>query len=320
MRQKNNRHTLTEITLLDKAEFLHLEKRVKHRFDYPLHCHTELELNFIEHYEGIRRVVGDSVEDVLGEKELVLVGSGLEHCWEEGEQFHEQITDEITIQFSPGLFHADLLANPHMASLEQMLRLSQQGICFNRLAIDRVLPDLRKMVAMEPGFYRLLAIMRVLYVLAEHPEDYRTLASESFSRSNHNDDTRRIEAVTKYIAGHFQDAIRLETLAELVYMSPSAFSHFFKEHTHKTVSDYIIDIRIGHASRLLIDTDNSILDICYASGFQNLSNFNRQFLKRRKCTPSDYRTGYQQARKRTETHYYDPLIDAERDEIHPKKG
>lgn len=309
--------TLTEITLLNENEFLHLETRNKTHFDYPLHKHAEIELNYIEHYHGLKRVIGDSVEICQGDSELVLIGSGLEHCWQESDTFSERNTYEMTIQFSPKLFDAGAFNNPHFGSLIQMLRNCRQGITFGPKAIAHVLPMLTEISQMQPGFYRFQKLLTILYELSLQ-SDYRLLATESFSRSRIFNDNQRIEHVVNYIHAHHTEPIRLELLAEIAYMSPTAFSHFFHLHTHKSVSDYIIDERIGHAIRLLVDTNMSILEICYASGFQNVSNFNRQFLKRRGCTPGRYRAGY----KKVQTAHIDQLgnteFDAARAEIRPK--
>lgn len=284
-------HTLTEITLLNESEFLHLEVRHKQHFDYPLHHHTEIELNFVENYNGLRRVIGDSVETCQQGCELILIGPQLEHCWEEGPDFQPVDTHEITIQFSPKLFEGSVYTNEHFHSFVQMLMNCRQGICFGPKAITHVRPILDELAQMPPGFYRYQQLLKLLYELSLQ-DDYRLLATESFSRNETISDNQRIERVMEYIRGNYKNVIRLSTLAAIAYMSPTAFSHFFRLRTHKSVSDFILDERIGYATRLLVDTNQSVQEICYDSGFQNISNFNRQFLKRRGCTPGQYRANY----------------------------
>lgn len=309
--------TLTEITLLNENEFVHIETRHKTRFEYPLHKHAEIELNYVEHYHGLRRVIGDSVEDCHGDSELVLIGPGLEHCWEEGENFEERDTYEMTMQFSPKLFDGGPFNNPHFNNVIQMLRNCRQGLSFGPTAIAHVRPFLIEIADMQPGFYRFQKLMALLYELSLQ-SDYRMLATESFSREHIYNDNQRIEHVVNFIHAHYTEPIRLELLAEIAYMSPTAFSHFFRLRTHKSVSDYIIDERIGHAIRLLVDSNKSILEICYASGFQNVSNFNRQFLKRRGCTPGQYRKSYQKVQSANLEHLGDTELDEQRAEIRPK--
>lgn len=211
-------HTLTEITLLNDNEFMHIETRHKKRFEYPLHRHTEIELNYIEHYHGIQRVIGDSVEDCQGDAELVLVGTGLEHCWAHGNDFRECDTCEITIQFSPKLFDGGPFVNPQFGRLLHMLRQSRQGISFGPEAIAHVRPILIELSHMPPGFYRFQKMMALLHELSLQA-DYRLLATESFSREHTINDHQRIEQVVNYIHTHFTEPIRLETLANIAYIS-----------------------------------------------------------------------------------------------------
>lgn len=311
---------LTEITLLNDSEFIHIEERRKRRFDYPLHKHSEMELNFIEHYHGLRRVVGDAVEPVVGKRELVLVGSGLEHHWEESNDFEPREVHEITIQFPRTMFDGPIFGNIHFAGIRRLLAHAEQGICFGDGAIARVLPRLRRLTRMPAGFDRMQVMMKILHILGEET-DYRLLSTGVFAGAKSViSDSERIEIVTSYIRKHFAEVIRLEDLAAMAYMSPTAFSHFFHLRTHKRVSDFIIDERIGYAIRELVDGKQSVLQICYSAGFQNVSNFNRQFKKRRGCTPSEYRAQYQHGRSCTEKPLNEPEIDEDRREIRPRKG
>jgi AraC-like DNA-binding protein len=105
-------------------------------------------------------------------------------------------------------------------------------------------------------------------------------------------ESRRVLKVKDYINTHINDELRLEQLANLVSMTPTAFSRFFKLRTGKTFSEYIIDIRLGHAARLLLDTTDSVSEICWDCGFNTLSNFNRLFRKRKGCSPTEFREKY----------------------------
>ena len=127
--------------------------------------------------------------------------------------------------------------------------------------------------------------------------DYRLLASSSFASVNPACDSRRVQKVQAYIDENYKEEIRLADLANLVGMTPTAFSRFFKLRTGKSISDYIIDVRLGHASRMLVDSTTSIAEICYDCGFNNISNFNRIFKKKKGQSPKIFRDIYKHHKK-----------------------
>jgi len=287
--------TLTEITLLnERAECLHLEKRTKNTFDYPLHKHKELEINYVEGGSGLMRIVGDSVEPVQ-DLDLAIVGSGLEHQWAEPQGFEEHEMHEITIHFSRSLLGEELLANQYFKGINMLFQRSQRGMCFSQAAVARVKGKLWQMANMEPGFARFMLLLEVLHELSE-TDDFRLLASEEFSHSAIPSDNQRIRLVLEYINKHFREEIRLQDLADLVCMTPTSFSRFFNLRTHMSVSDYIIECRLGYATRQLVDSVQTVLEICYDSGFNNVSNFNRIFKKRKGYTPTEFRRQYNRSK------------------------
>jgi AraC-like DNA-binding protein len=109
-------------------------------------------------------------------------------------------------------------------------------------------------------------------------------------------DSRRVHKVKTFIDAHYRDEIRLSQLADIAGMSTSSFSRFFKLHTGRNLSEYIIDLRLGHACRLLVDSSRTVAEIGYSCGFNNLSNFNRIFKKRKGCSPSEFRENYHKTR------------------------
>ena len=287
--------TLTEITLLnERSECLHLEKRTKTTFDYPLHKHKELEINYVENGAGLKRIVGDSVEPVK-DLDLTLVGGGLEHQWAEPQEFNGKEMHEITIHFSRSLLGEELLSNQYFKGINLLFQRAQRGICFSQAVIARIKPRLWQMANMEPGFARFILLLEVLHELSE-TNDYHLLASEEFSQAAIPSDNQRIRLVLEYINKHFREEIRLQDLADLVCMTPTSFSRFFNLRTHMSVSDYIIECRLGYATRQLIDSVQTVLEICYDSGFNNVSNFNRIFKKRKGYTPTEFRKQYNRSK------------------------
>ncbi len=277
----------TEITRLSEKDCFYIVERHKTEFTYPLHQHKEFELNFIEKGKGVRRIVGDSVEEI-GDYELVLIGGeDLEHVWEQGRCKSKDIR-EITIQFSGDIFGNDLLAKNQFASIRRMLRRADHGLLFSLSSIMRVYPTIDKIANESNRFVQFLKVMYILYELSIS-DDSKVLASSSFAHTERSTESRRVQKVKQYINDHYAEPLKLNDLADLVGMSPVAFSRFFRQRTNRTLSDYIVDIRLGYAARMLVDTSKNISEICYECGFNNLSNFNRTFKAKRHYTPRDFR-------------------------------
>ena len=281
---------ITEITPLSEKDCFYLIDRYKDRFTYPIHRHEEYELNFVSNCRGARRVVGDSIE-TLGDYDLVLIGNGIEHGWEQHECISDKIR-EITIQFSQDLFGGTFLAKTQLSSIRRMLDISANGIAFSSEGIMRVFHKLDSLTKIESGFYRMLELMSILHELAEDGH-YHRLSSSSFASLKPTGDSRRVQKVQDYINRKYKEEIRLNELADLVGMTPTAFSRFFKLRTGRSISDYVIDIRPGHATRQLVDSTTSVAEICYECGFNNVSNFNRIFKKKKGSSPKVFREIYQ---------------------------
>lgn len=285
---------ITEITPLSKKDCFYLVDRYKDKFTFPIHRHREFELNFLSNCKGTRRVVGDSIE-VVGDFDLVLVGHGIEHGWEQFECDNTKIR-EITIQFSEDLFGETFLGKNQLSSIRNMLNESSNGIVFPLSTILKVYSRLDHLTKTDSGFEGLLEFLSLLNELAEEG-DYRKLASSSFASVKPACDSRRVQKIEAYITAHYKEEIRLNELASLVGMTPTAFSRFFRLRTGRSISDYIIDVRLGHASRMLVDSTTSIAEICYECGFNNISNFNRIFKKKKGQSPKTFREIYQHHKK-----------------------
>ena len=288
-KNNNEHHILREITPLSEKDCFYIADRHKTEFTYPMHCHGEYELNFIEHGAGLRRIVGDSVETTKDYDLVLIATSELEHVWEQGECKSEDIR-EITIQFAPHFFDS-LIDTNQFDRVRSMLDKARNGLCFPLDAIMKIyflidtLPEAK-------GFYAVTQFLTMLYELSIFTDEARELSSSSFAKVTQQANSRRVLKVQQYISEHYRDEIHLNTLADMVGMAPTAFSRFFKQRTGKKLSDYITDIRLGHAARLLVDTTMSVAEICYDCGFNNLSNFNRIFKRKKSCPPTEFRETY----------------------------
>lgn len=286
---------IREITPLSDKDCFYIAERYKTEFTYPIHNHAEFELNFTEKAAGVRRIVGDSAETISDYDLVLITGKDLEHVWEQHDCHSKEIR-EITIQFSHDLFFKSFIHKNQFDSIRRMLDKAQKGLCFPMAAILKVYPMLDTLASENQGFYAVIKFLTVLYELSLF-EEARTLSSSSFAKIDIHSDSRRVQKVQEYINGHYKEEVRLNQLADMVGMTSVAFSRFFKLRTGKNLSDYIIDIRLGYAARLLVDSTMSIAEICYDCGFNNLSNFNRIFKKKKRCSPKEFRENYRKKKK-----------------------
>ncbi len=224
---------ISEITRLTEKDCYHLVERHKKQHTYPMHRHGEMEINFVENCQGNRRVVGDSIE-VLGNYDLALLGGGLEHTWEQYECKSQDIR-EITIHFSRDLFSDAFLAKTHMQPLQDLFNRADVGVAFGMKTIMRVYDRLNELVNMEPGFYSVMKFFELMYELSIST-DYKLLSSSAFAHVKMSTDSRRVQKVKEYIDSHYREEIRLQDLADLVSMTATAFSRFFKLRKTSTVS------------------------------------------------------------------------------------
>ena len=290
----DDRRIIHEITPLMGKDVLYIADRHKKEFTYPIHNHSVYELNFVENAKGVRRIVGDS-QEVIGDYDLCLITSpDLEHVWEQNECHSDDIR-EITVQFDFSMSDETLFGRNPYASITRMMQEAKKGLSFPLQAIMKVYGMLDTLSSVKDGFYAVQQFLTILYELSRC-ENARTLASSSYAKVTVEDDSRRILKVKNFISKNYMDELRLPELASLAGMSSSAFSRFFKLHTGRNISEYIIDLRLGYAARLLVDTAKSISELGFDCGFNNLSNFNRIFKKKKGCSPSEFRESYHKTR------------------------
>ena len=218
------------------------------------------------------------------------MGGGLEHTWEQYECQSNDIR-EVTIHFSRDLFSDAFLSKTHLKPLADLISKADVGVAFGMKAIMHNYDRLNELVNMEPGFYSVMKFIELMYELSL-TSDYRLLSTSAFAHTTMTTDSRRVQKVKDYIDANFKDDIRLQELADLANMTPTAFSRFFKLRTGKSISEYIIDVRLGHAARMLADSTMAVVEICYRCGFNNISNFNRIFKRKKGLTPTEFRENY----------------------------
>lgn len=280
---------LTEVTPLSECDFLYVVDRTKDSFTFPVHRHAEYEINFVQNCAGARRIVGDSIEEV-GEFDLCIVGHGVEHGWEQHNCKSNHIR-EITIQFPVDIFGNEMLRRTQMQSVKTLLENASKGVCYPVTSIMHIFHHIEDLLNARSSFYQMMKLIEILHLLAIDA-DGRLLSSSIHAGKHSTVSSARLRKAQEYIAANYQNEIRLNDLAKMANMSPSSFSRFFKLRTGRSISDYIIGIRLDVASRELVSSNKAIADICFSSGFNNVSNFNRIFKKNKGYTPKEFREIY----------------------------
>jgi AraC-like DNA-binding protein len=283
----NLKNFYREIAPLSSGDSFLVFDRVKDNFDFPVHYHPEFEINFIKNGKGVKRVVGDNIEEIE-EIELVLVGPNLYHGWELNKCRNKEI-HEITIQFHNDLFHETLLSRRIMAPIKEMFNRSIHGILFSKNTAEAISDRLIKISKLD-GMDYFLEIVSVLYDLA-NSRNQRLLSTFTVDYDTF-DDYDKMKLVYDYVQKNFAERITLEDVSNVASMSSISFNRFIKKRTGKTFVNYINDIRIGYAARWLVEKDLSISEIAFRSGFNNIANFNRSFKSIKKRTPSQYREDF----------------------------
>ena len=290
-----NNNLLREITPLTQSDCFSVFSRIKSEFDFPLHYHEELELNFIQNAAGAKRVIGDHVEEI-NDVELVLVGSNLQHGWFTHNCKTNNIK-EITIQFHRDLFEEKFLQRNQLTFIKSLFQRASRGVLFSRETTLAIMPRIKGLIQKQ-GFDSVLELMSILHDLSIS-RNFRTLSDASFNKETLSYNSRRIEKIMEHLNNNFGQNITLNDAAKIAGMTEVSLSRFFKLRTGKTFIDTLNDVRLGHASRMLIETTHSINEIAYKCGFNNMSNFNRIFKKKKDSTPKEFRNSYNAVGVRT---------------------
>lgn len=281
-------NVIREITPLTQSDCFTLFSRVKKKFDFPLHYHEEYELNLILNAKGAKRIVGDHI-DLIDDLELVLIGPNQYHAWFTHQCESEEIT-EVTIQFNKDLFSENLLKKNQLSFIRNMFDRSQRGILFSKSTIQRLKSRIMEL-GQKSGFDSVLELLSILHDLSIS-RNMQTLSDATFNNEQSHYNSRRIEKAFEYMNANFNREVSLAEVSKIANMPEASFSRFIKKRTGITFIDSLNEIRLGHASRMLIDTTQTIAEIAYKCGFNNISHFNRIFKKKKVCTPKEFRENY----------------------------
>ena len=260
-------------------------------FDKPWHFHEEYELVLIDKSSGIR-LIGDNVSRFEA-GDLFLIGSNIPHLFRNQEDYYtgdcKLGATSIFIHFTRQFLGNSFFDLPEMKAVNKLLDQSAFALEINGKVKDLVLLKLYEMCDESPS-QRLLSLLQILMKLSEG-KDLTPILSNRFTppSTSHSQDTDRINKVFEFIMRNFTQEIYVPEIAAMLKMSSASFSRYFKHHTRKTFSGYVTEIRISHACRLLMQDNESVAQIGYRSGFENLSNFYRHFREITGLTPKEYR-------------------------------
>jgi len=256
-----------------------------HSFGFHWHYHPEIELCYVQRGVGTR-MVGDSVREFT-EGDLVLVGSNLPHTWI-SQQYANNAQDNMqvfVVQFLPDLFKDNLLYLPEFQSIASLLKQASQGIFFKD--VSRV-ASLLLAIDQQRGIEKLLGLMRVLHELAAETQ-IEKLTSKNYTPFLTHENAKRMQNIFGHIHTHFAEEISLKRIADIACMNEASFCRYFKQNTGQTLTEYINDLRISNACRLLIETPEPITTIANTVGFNSFANFNKCFVKRKQVSPRVFR-------------------------------
>lgn len=260
-------------------------------FDRPWHFHKEFELVYINKSYGTK-FIGNKVQPFEA-GDLTLIGSNLPHLFRNNEEFYQSVgenkANSLFVHFTKDFLGTIFFELPEWNLVNRMLEKSALGIEVFGQTRNSVAEKLFKMDS-ENSTNRLMLLLEMLIEISTSSETSAIL-SASFAPNN-SGDTDKINKVFEYILKNYQQEIYLDDISSQLNMSTAAFSRYFKKHTRKTFSDYVTEIRIAHACKLIIEDDKSISEIGFLSGFENMANFYRHFKSNMGMVPKAYKNKF----------------------------
>ena len=260
------------------------------------HYHPELELVHIIEASG-RQFIGDSIHHFKN-NDLILLGSNLPHLWRCDEKFlvknSKLKVEAIIIHFLPDCFGPEFFKLPENEALLRLFQQAQMGIRIKNQSGMIVSGFMRQMVNAKNS-ERIILLLQILHTIA-HSSDTKTICSEGLTFQYSMAEAERLNNIYQYILNNFTKQLSLEQVAKVAHLTPHGFCRYFKSRIKKTFSRFLIEVRVGHACKLLAESDKAVAEICYECGFNNFSNFNRHFKFIAGRTPLNHRKYYQEIR------------------------
>ncbi|MGO4292220.1 AraC family transcriptional regulator [Chitinophaga sp. RAB17] len=267
-----------------RSEILEIKKYA------ALKSHINFEIALLENCSG-KRFIGDHIEDFNG-PELVLLGSYVPHCWQYYQLIDPLISPQaVVIHFFPNFLGKELLEKPEAKQLNILFEKAAKGVLFTGSTLHTAKMIMHQMVFVS-GLTRIALMIRLLDILSQS-ETSSVLSSPFYNTVENSGEAKKINKVFDHIFQNFRNDITLQEVADLIPMSSAAFCRFFKRNTNRTLIDFVKEVRIGHAAKLLLEGHYNVAEASYNSGYNNISNFNKHFKEIKGLSPRDFMKQYE---------------------------
>jgi AraC-like DNA-binding protein len=261
-------------------------------FDPNWHFHPHYQLFTVIKGTGTR-FIGDDIRH-FEEGDTVFLGPNMPHLWRSDRNYFEKEsqlqTEGIVVYFKEDFLGNDFFEKPEMFDIKSFLKNSERGLDLTGTLGTEMVRDLNELLGLT-GFEGISKLLNILHKLSV-TNDYQYISSTNYTNTHKISETERMRIVHEYVLKHFKENINLSTVASLSNMTEAAFCRYFKSRTNKTFSDFVKEIRIGNACKMLQDENKSISQTCYESGYNTVSNFNNQFKSLKGVSPLQYQKLY----------------------------
>jgi len=257
-------------------------------FSREFHFHEECQLVYITNGKG-KRIVGDSIEH-FEDGELVFIGSNVPHVWIDEDRHigaYRKKCSSLSLFISPQKFRTHFSAFGDIQRTDSLFEKAQRGMLIKGQAKNHIIA-LLETAQVQHGIEQIITLLNIVYALGTTLE-FSLLASPNYANAISYKDNERMNRVYHYLLENFNKDIQCQEVAEIAGMNPNAFCRFFKSRTQRSLTIFLNEIRIGHACKLLVEKDESIAQIAYDCGFNNISNFNHFFKLLKKIPPRQFR-------------------------------
>lgn len=257
-------------------------------FTYPLHFHSEYEIVYIKESTGTRFIGNNIASYQAGD--ILFIGSNLPHFLKSDDAYYED-NDSLRVKgtiihFEKEFMYYAIHHYPHFVKIKNLLQESQRGIYFAGNQFGK-LKDLLEKIPLEKGINQLMLFLEILKEMSE-TEDRQAISTSDFLNETQYE-TVRIDKIMSFLNKNYTRSISLEEIASFAAMNSSAFCRYFKSKTGQTFKNYILNMRIAYACKLLLVDDIAISLISSKCGFETISHFNKNFKKHTGYVPSQYR-------------------------------